>query len=108
VKGGGVDRGLAVVLSVAGVFALAVGVWVGFVGTFSVGLGLTGIGACCLAAGIILATERDEEEWRDELDRWEARWGAEWVPHCPVHGSALCYTRSWQCPSRRTRMSDSR
>jgi hypothetical protein len=99
------DRRMAAVLLGSGGFCTAVGVWVGFVGTFSIGLGLVGIGACCVAAGVVLATEPGEDEdWRDELDRWERKWGSRWLPRCPVHGEQLCYTRSDRCPGARDRV----
>ena len=98
------NRQMAALLVLAGGFAVAVGVWVGFVGTFSVGLGLVGIGSCCLSAGVVLVAERDESEWEAEERRWMEKWGSQWLPACPVHGRNLCYTRSERCPGSRHRV----
>lgn len=91
---------------VAGLAALGVGGWTAFFGTFSVGFGLTAIGAFSGGVGVCLLAEPwAEEDWREEIDRWEERWSSrEWSPECPVHGSDLCHVRTRHCPSMRQRI----
>lgn len=88
----------------AGVVGLIVGGWIAFVGTFSVGLGLTLIGAFAGGAGLCVLTEPWHDSVDAEIDQWERDWSARWLPPCPVHREQLCYTRTDRCPGARQRV----
>lgn len=89
-------------ITVIGVATLLIGAWVSAVGSLSIGLCLTLMGAFLGGAGLCLALAPDEQDAGD-AEFW-ARWADRWQPQCPVHGEELCYTRTDRCPGVRDRV----